>query len=199
MRWLAMLLHRLAALFLSCTATAVPAQTAKPAATPPERAQACGACHGPDGNSPTANTPSIAGQPRLFLENYLVMTREGIRGSDVMQGLLKGLPDAELVGLSKHFSALPAKPAPGARDAKLFERGRQVAAANRCASCHEKTFRGREQMPRLAGQREDFLAQAMLQYRQNRRPGGDTIMAASLYGIAEADFKALAHYFAQLK
>ena len=54
-------------------------------------------------------------------------------------------------------------------------------------------------MPRLAGQREDFLAEAMLAYRHNRRPGGDTMMSGALYGIPEADFKALAHYFSRLK
>ena len=65
--------------------------------------------------------------------------------------------------------------------------------------CHLPDFRGREQMPRLAGQREEFLAEAMLQYRQNRRPGGDTMMAAALYGIPETDFRALAHYLARLR
>ena len=54
-------------------------------------------------------------------------------------------------------------------------------------------------MPRLAGQREEFLAEVMLQYRQNRRPGGDTLMAAALYGITEADIKALAHFLAKQK
>jgi cytochrome c553 len=54
-------------------------------------------------------------------------------------------------------------------------------------------------MPRLAGQREDFLAEAMFAYQQNRRAGGDTIMAASLYGIPAADIKALAHYLARLR
>ena len=54
-------------------------------------------------------------------------------------------------------------------------------------------------MRHLAGQREEFLAEVMLQYRQNRRLGGDTIMTASLLGIAEADFKAWAHYFSRLK
>ena len=39
----------------------------------------CAACHGADGNSAIPGTPSIAAQPRIFLENYLVMTREGIR------------------------------------------------------------------------------------------------------------------------
>jgi cytochrome c553 len=160
---------------------------------------ACVACHGPDGNSTLAGTPSIAGQPRIFLENYLVMTREGLRGNDVMRALLKGVPDKELIALAVHYSKLKAKAPEGKQDPKLFNRGKDIAAKNRCASCHEKTYVGREQMPRLAGQREEFLAEVLLQYRQNRRPGGDTLMNAALHGIPEADFKALAHYFSRLK
>jgi len=164
-----------------------------------DRAKACAACHGADGNSAIAGTPSIAAQPKIFLENYLVMTREGIRGTQVMQALLKGVPDKEIVGLSLYFSKLKAKIPDGKTDQTLFNKGKDIASKNRCASCHEASFHGKEQMPRLAGQREEFLAEVMLQYRQNRRPGGDTLMAASLYGIPEADFKALAHYFSRLK
>jgi cytochrome c553 len=160
---------------------------------------ACAACHGADGNSTTAGTPSIAAQPRIFLENYLVMTREGVRGSQAMQALFKGIPDKDIVALAKHYAGLKAAPAKSPVDSKLFEKGKAIAAKNRCASCHEKNFSGREQMPRLAGQREEFLAEVMLQYRQNRRPGGDTMMNAALHGIPEADFKALAHYLSRLK
>lgn len=160
---------------------------------------ACADCHGADGNSAIAGTPSIAGQPRIFLENYLVMTREGVRGSQAMQALLKGISDREIVALAVHFSKLRPRPSQEKTDPKLFNRGKDIAAKNRCASCHEKNFSGREQMPRLAGQREEFLAEVMLQYRQNRRPGGDTMMNAALHGIPEADFKALAHYFSRLK
>lgn len=178
----------LAALFISAAYAQVP-----------EKAAACAACHGADGNSAIAGTPSIAAQPKIFVENYLVMTREGIRGSPVMQGLLKGVPDKEIVALAKHFSALPSKFNSEPIDRKLFQRGKKIASNNRCGSCHDKTFHGKEQMPRLAGQREEFLAEVMLQYRQNRRLGGDSIMTASLQGIDEADFKALAHYFSRLK
>lgn len=164
-----------------------------------ERLAACAACHGADGNSPVPGVPSLAGQPRIFLENYMVLTREGIAGTAVMRTLLKGVSDAEIVALARHYSALPLRPNADPVDETLFERGRQLAERNRCASCHEASYRGRDQMPRLAGQREDFLAEVMLQYRQNRRPGGDTMMAAALYGIPEADFKALAHYFSRLK
>jgi cytochrome c553 len=182
----------LAALFIS-------AAHAQQASQAPAGISSCAGCHGPDGNSTIAGTPSIAGQPKIFLENYLVMTREGIRGSPVMQALLKGVPDKEIVAVAVHFSKLKARTPVEKQDPKLFNRGRDIASKNRCASCHDKTYHGREQMPRLAGQREEFLAEVMLQYRQNRRPGGDTIMAASLYGIPEADFKALAHYFSRLK
>jgi cytochrome c553 len=164
-----------------------------------DRVKACADCHGADGNSTVAGTPSIAAQPKIFLENYLVMSREGIRGLADMQVLLKGVADRDIIAMAKHYSALPSKPESGSIDKNLFRKGKEIAAKNRCGSCHLPHFRGREQMPRLAGQREDFLAEAMLAYRQNRRPGGDTMMAAALYGIPEEDFKALAHYFSRLK
>ena len=164
-----------------------------------ERVKACAACHGADGNSTLAGTPSLAGQPKVFLENYLVLTREGLRGTKVMQDLLKGVKDPEIVAMATHFSKLASKTGEGAVDKALFERGKAVAGKNRCANCHSADYRGREQMPRLAGQREDFLAEAMLAYQQNRRAGGDTIMAASLYGIPGPDIKALAHYLSRLR
>ena len=164
-----------------------------------DRTAACAECHGADGNSTFAGKPSIAAQPRVFLENYLVLTREGLRGSDDMKALLKGVPDSDIAALAKHYSALPAMPAGGAVDEPLYRSGKNLAEKYNCGSCHEPTYRGREQMPRLAGQREEFLVEMMQQYRHNRRPGGDTMMAAMLYGIAEEDFKALAHYFSRLK
>jgi len=164
-----------------------------------ERLKVCAGCHGADGNSALAGTPSLAGQPRIFLENYLVLTREGLRGTKVMQDLLKGVKDPEIVALATHYSKLAPKAPEGAVDKSLFERGKTVAAKSRCGSCHLPDYHGREQMPRLAGQREDFLAQTMSAYQQNKRSGGDTVMADALYGIAEAEIKALAHYLSRLR
>ena len=45
----------------------------------PDKVAACTACHGPGGNSPTPAIPSIAQQPKTFLENQLVLIREGLR------------------------------------------------------------------------------------------------------------------------
>jgi cytochrome c553 len=164
-----------------------------------ERLRACSGCHGADGVSQTAGVPSLAGQPKVFLENYLVLTREGVAGTDVMRQLLKGVPDKEIVGLASYYSKLSSKGSEQKIDKPLFERGKKIVAANRCGGCHLPDFRGREQIPRLAGQREEYLAAAMLAYQQDRRAGGDTLMAAALYGMPQADLKALAHYLSRLK
>jgi len=164
-----------------------------------ERLKVCAGCHGADGNSSTAGAPSLAGQPKLFLENYLVLTREGLRGTEVMRQLLKGVSDREITTLAAHYEKQKPRPQAGETDKKLFERGRAVAAKHRCGTCHVKDYAGQSHVPRLAGQREDFLLEAMLAYQQNRRPGGDTIMAAALHGIPEADLKALAHYLSRLR
>jgi len=39
----------------------------------------------------------------------------------------------------------------------------------------------------------------MRAYRDNRRTGADTIMAAALYGVSDTDIQALAHYRARLR
>ena len=182
----------LAALFLSIS----PAALAQLPDGLAERVKVCAGCHGPDGNSSIPGTPSIAGQPRVFLETQLVLIREGLRGAAVMQSLLKGLTDSDLIGLSRHYAALPARPAGGEVDRTLAQRGRTLAGQLRCGICHLKDFRGQAQVPRLAGQGEDYLRAIMTAFRDNPPPGGDTQMTAVLYRVADADIRALAHFLA---
>ena len=92
-----------------------------------DKLAACAACHGADGNSAVAGTPSIAAQPQIFLENYLVMTREGIRGSHAMQKLLKGVPDKEIVAFAAHYAAQKPSRAEGKPDPALFKQGKALA------------------------------------------------------------------------
>ena len=112
----------------------------------------------PGGNSATAGMPSIAGQPKLFMENQLVLFREGIRKSPVMTPLMAGIPDKEIVSSWRSISrSRPVKPSRTARRKLLRDRGRALAKKLRCGICHLSDFSGQKQMPRLAGQREDYL------------------------------------------
>lgn len=158
----------------------------------------CAACHGDGGNSTTAGVPSIAGQPRTFIENQMILFREELRPSDQMLPVVKGMKDPEIIALAKHFSSLPAKPVfSGSTDKNLMQAGRAAAKKLRCGVCHLSDFSGQNQVPRLALQREEYLLSEMKAYRDGKRKGGDTIMAAALYGVSDADITALAHFLSR--
>ena len=159
----------------------------------------CESCHGPGGNSVTALTPSIAGQPVTFLENQLIFFREELRNAPVMVPLMKGVKDEEVTALARHFAGQPVKAAkPPAADAAAVARGKDLAGKMRCGQCHLPDYRGRNQMPRLAGQREDYMVDTMIGYRDGKRTGADTTMVEVLYGLGDADIRALAAYLATL-
>lgn len=158
----------------------------------------CAACHGADGNSTDPKIPSIAGHPSLYIETQLVLFREELRKSEAMLPVVRGMKDAEIVRLAQHFAGLPRKGMEsGALEAKLAQRARALAKKNNCGVCHLSDFSGQNQVPRLAGQREAYLEASMRAYRDGKRSGGDTIMAAALYGVSDADIKALAHFLSR--
>lgn len=157
----------------------------------------CAACHGSDGNSKTSGSPSLAGQPKTFLENQIILIREGVRDIADMRGRLDGVPDDQVIAVAQHFSSLPIKPLAARRNDQLYERGRLLSRQMLCGTCHLPDYRGRDQMPRLAGQREDYLLHTMRQFRNNQAIGRDSIMTASLYGLQDSDLMALAHYLSQ--
>jgi cytochrome c553 len=158
----------------------------------------CGACHGADGNAQIPGMPSLAGQPKVFIENQLVMIREGMRPVPQMQGMLDKVTDEDFVFFAKYFSELPVKPSTLQIDAAKAKKGADIADRALCGSCHQKDYSGKEQMPRLAGQREDFLFANMKQFRDGQAPGRDTIMVSTLRGMSDAQLSELAHYFATL-
>ena len=163
-----------------------------------DKIQVCGACHGSDGNSRIAGTPSLAGQPKTFLENQMVMIREGMREIPAMKGQLDGLSDAAIVAIAKFYASSPAISQASSRNSALFEKGQVISKEALCGTCHLPNYVGRDQMPRLSAQREDYLLYSMRQFRSNQATGRDTIMAASLYGMSDDDLKAIAHYLSQL-
>ncbi len=178
-------------------AQAAPAGAA--AGAPPARIALCSACHGADGNSTLPLSPSLAGQPRVFLENTQIMIREGLRPIAAMKGLLDGVSDAEIVALADHYSRQPVRTEALPRDEPAFRRGEALASRNLCGTCHLPSYAGQQQMPRLAGQRQDYLAQSMREFRDNKTQGRDTQMNGVLRGYSNRDIDDLAHYFAQLR
>ena len=180
---------------------AAAADETSPAAGLPldEQVQYCGSCHGSDGNSSQAGTPSLAGQPALSTTNQLIYFRERLRQSEIMTPQARGLADEEIQALAAHYADQPIAKPTEERDADLATKGQDIVANRGCASCHSSDYSGREQMPRLAGQREDYLAGAMQAYRDRTRGGPDTTMIDIMRGFSDAEIEAMAHYLAHFE
>jgi cytochrome c553 len=161
-----------------------------------ERLQLCATCHGEDGNSRMANTPSLAGQPEFFVLNQLFLMREGVRRVEVMAPFVNDLSDDDLGALAKYFAQLEPKASDEPVDAELARRGADLAVSLRCSSCHLPSLAGQDQMPRLAKQRIDYLISTLKSYRDSPRSGADTAMSVAVTGVSDADLTALAHYAA---
>ena len=140
---------------------------------------------------------SLAGQPKLFIENQLVLIREGLRDVPAMKAVMGGLSDEEIVALARYFSAQTALPQPGEMQAARFAAGAAVSRRALCGTCHLPSYAGQNQVPRLAGQNEAYLALTMKMYRDKPAPGRDTAMSAALYGLGDGDLENLAHYLAR--
>jgi cytochrome c553 len=143
-----------------------------------------------------ALVPSLAGQPKVFLENQLVMIREGLREVPQMKGMLDSVKDEDFVALAKAYSAMPSKSSGAKPDAEKVKRGATLSKQGLCGSCHLQDYVGQQQMPRLALQREDFLLANMQQFRDGKATGRDTMMTGILRGFSDAQLSDLAHYFA---
>jgi len=194
-----MRLRLLAAAVLAAAIPGVaPAQDARRGAD--LAAQSCTACHGENGRSETADIPSLAGQPEDFITLQMILFREGIRRAPPMNDFAANMPDQDIQDLAAFFAGL--RPGPPEdrppRDAARFAAGQALVGPRHCGTCHVSDFGGRAQIPRIAAQREEFLARAMVEYRDGRRAGADTQMNGAVVGLSNAELAAIAHYLAQL-
>ena len=164
------------------------------------RLTSCLACHGANGQSVTAEVPSLGGQPEFYLTVQMLMFRDKLRINEPMNRAMQGLKDDDLRSVAAHLAKLPPpKPEPTPVDAGRMERARTLSEQHRCNFCHQGDYAGDRNVPRLAGQREDYLAKAMREYKNNTRRGYDASMADVLYPISDEQILDLAYFLARIR
>src|SRR5262249_40874894 len=84
-------------------------------------------------------------------------------------------------------------------DAARMERARALSQNNHCNFCHQSNYAGQENVPRLAGQREDYLLKTLRGYKDNSRRGYDAQMSEVVYAMKDEEFVDLAYFRARLK
>ena len=141
-----------------------------------QRLPVCLACHGAQGASATEGIPSLGAMPTDFLLIQLYLFREKQRVVAPMNAMAEGLTDDDLRTLADALTKLPPPPPGPPLPPAEQEQGRALAQQYRCTSCHGADFAGHDQMPRLAGQREEYLVKSLTEYKSNARPGYDPAM-----------------------
>ena len=178
-----------------------------PAAKKPEKvdyaqryAALCAACHGANGRSDTAGMPVLAGQPSLYAITQLFLFREGRRSNQPMTAVAKTLSDDDMRGFADYIGTLPPVPAPAPAapaDAARMAKGRALAEQHKCVYCHGANLEGGQQVPRIAGQKEDYLQESLRGFKSGTRPGYTQAMTAAVSQTSVEDLDTLAYYAAR--
>ena len=178
------------------------------AAAGKSQAVACGACHGPDGNSAVPSFPKLAGQGEIYLLKQMKDIRDGARPVPTMAGQLDGKSDQDLANIAAFYAGQASsggqtEPDLLALGEKVYRSGipdRRVAA---CTACHSPTGSGNAPagFPALAGQHAEYIAAQLSAYRKGyeddsgRTNDGDTkIMRSTAFGLSDMEIEAVASY-----
>ena len=165
-----------------------------------ERAAACLACHGENGQSENPEIPSLGGQNAPYALIQLYLFREKQRTVEVMNEMTKAFTDDDLRAFSDFLAKRPPpKPPADAGDAARLASGRALITQHRCNACHNLDLAGRESIPRIADQREDYLVKTLREYKNNTRHGYDATMAEVLAPVTDAQIVDLAYTIARFR
>ena len=163
------------------------------------KAQACAACHGANGNSPTAAVPNLAGQSWRYLYVQLKDYKEGRRENPLMSPIAQGLSRDDMINIANYFAGQKANPSTFKADEAKIKLGKAKADETLCAMCHMAAFAGQNEIPKVAGQQYDYIVQQMLDFKARKRTNDAGNMTSVSQTLSEIDIENLAHYITSLR
>lgn len=166
--------------------------------------QACIACHGPAGITPTGGIfPNLAGLTQEYLAKQLADFRSGTRVQPLMNTIARALTEQEIGQVAAYYGTLAGPPLHvgefgGEAARKLDLQGDGARALPACANCHGLRGMGEGPLlPRLAGQSKEYFTDQMNAFRNGSRQNDDVgVMRAFSQRLTDSDIEALALYYA---
>ena len=194
MKQLATLLPAAALLALASN----PAQSQGNAEAGKTKAAACAACHGPDGNSPAAQFPTLAGQTVRYLYLQLKDFKEGRRKDALMSPMAVTLAKEDMHDLAAYFSGQKAASSSFQVSSAKVTEGKKIADAALCTMCHQGGFGGQNEIPRVAGQHYEYIVKQLKDFRAKNRTNDAGNMTSVSKGLTDEQIDALAQYITNL-
>ncbi len=165
--------------------------------------RACAACHGLRGEGSAKEwTPALAGQHPRVIAKQLVDYRYGIRWDFRMERVAAGhlMPFAQdIADIASYLGSLPPEPTDSHGDGEWIVQGRQLYTTL-CVACHGADGAGSDArfVPRLAGQRYDYLLRQLHDVVDGRRPNMAAIHDSQLRQLDMEELDGLADYLSRL-
>lgn len=183
-----------------------------------QKAAACTACHGPDGNSLADMWPKLAGQLPDYIVKQLKDFKTGKRTDEQMSPQVANLAEADMPDIAAYFAAQA--PTLGDSDKNLRAKGEQIYLKGKgrptpvtaCVGCHGPAGVGSKDWaktwakmpavlaPGIGGQHAAYVAKQLTAYREGtRRNDAARVMRNVAHGLDDGEIAALAAYIAGLK
>ncbi len=164
---------------------------------------ACAGCHGLRAEGSAEQwTPALAGQHPSVVAKELVDYRYGIRWDFRMERVAAShvTPFAQdIADLAAYLGSLPPAPTGSFGDGEWVAQGRRLYTTL-CVSCHGAEGGGSDArfVPRLAGQRYDYLLRQLHDVVDGRRPNMMAIHDSRLRKLDMEELNGLADYLSRL-
>ncbi len=184
-------------LLLSAAGPASAQQRSEPPAEIADQVELCVSCHGEDGRPVVENAPILFGQEFYYMFVQLRDYAADRRENETMTPIAKELDRKQMEALAKYFSeqAWPTIQFSASDQDKAT--GQTVGTAGQCPQCHLGGYNGNSRVPRLAGQKPDYLAKTMLDFKNRVRKNAPD-KSSLLSEFSEDDLQAMANYLAGL-
>jgi len=156
------------------------------------------ACHGEKGQSTNPEVPSLGAQTSPYVLIQLYLFREKAASPRRHERCRKSLHRDDLRTFGRHDLQAAAAAADGRHDRSgAHGRGASPGSPNIAAtSCHSPDLGGRDAVPRIAGQREDFLVKTMRSTKPTYVLDTDASMGDVLQPVPDAEISSISAYFA---
>ena len=160
------------------------------------KSDSCAHCHGTDGNSTSSAYPSLAGQTREYLYRQIKAFKEGQRKNSMMSPAVVVLSDQDMQDLAEYFSGQTLVRSTAKTDPAMIEQGKKIAFEAQCVACHQPSFKGLNEFPRVSRQKYPYIVKQLKDFRDGTRVSD--VMGPTVKALTDEQIEALAQYLTSL-
>lgn len=183
-----------------------------------QKAAACMACHGADGNSPADIWPKLAGQVPEYIVKQLQDFKAKRRENEQMSPQAANVAEADMADIAAFFGSQTVKPGEGDRarmtlGEQIYKKGKgRPVPVTACIGCHGPAGAGNKNWnkimsktpallaPGIGGQHVAYIDNQLKSYREGKRTNDPAqVMRLIARGLSDEEIAAVAAYVATLK